>query len=250
MNSTWYKRREESVRTSLKRFLLLYLGEPLHRLLRFVSVLIIRHDDYQNKTDLHGIKIPLLGHCTVKPRLTYTRFIRPASYPNVSLSRWKCACKRRREGDNCTLLMAPCGSSPVTHVSCSILPCKKQSPWGGGWGLTVLQKQYLQRRKFLDSYAGLSGPSGSLHLRHLLLFRSLVLVRRQNVAPCKGSHDPGLWKSRVQLKESRIPLRVELRIQKDFNLVPVIRNPRFGIQNPRLFWIPSHGAKNGPINRG
>ena len=87
MNSTWYKRREESVRTSLKRFLLLYLGEPLHRLLRFVSVLIIRHDDYQNKTDLHGIKIPLLGHCTVKPRLTYTRFIRPASYPNVSLSR-------------------------------------------------------------------------------------------------------------------------------------------------------------------
>ena len=86
MNSTWYKRREESVRTSLKRFLLLYLGEPLHRLLRFVSVLIIRHDDYQNKTDLHGIKIPLMGHCTVKPRLTYTRFIRPASYPDVSLS--------------------------------------------------------------------------------------------------------------------------------------------------------------------
>ena len=75
-------------------------------------------------------------------------------------------------------------------------------------------------------------------------------MRRQNVAPCKGSHDPGLWKSRVQLKESRIPLRVELRIQKDFNLVPVIRNPRFGIQNPRLSWIPSHGAKNGPINRG
>ena len=49
---------------------------------------------------------------------------------------------------------------------------------------------------------------------------------------------------------SSIPLRVELRIQKDFNLVPVIRNSRFGIQNPRLSWIPSHGAKNGPINRG
>ena len=76
MNSTWYKRREESVRTSLKRFLLLYLGEPLHRLLRFVSALIIRHYDYQKKTDLDGIKIPLLGHCTVKPRLTYTRLIR------------------------------------------------------------------------------------------------------------------------------------------------------------------------------
>ena len=80
MNSTWYKRREESVRTSLKRFLLLYLGEPLHRLLRFVSALIIRHYDYQKKTDLDGIKIPLLGHCTVKPRLTYTRLIRTVCF--------------------------------------------------------------------------------------------------------------------------------------------------------------------------
>ena len=80
MNSTWYKRREESVRTSLKRFLLLYLGEPLHRLLRFVSALIIRHYDYQKKTDLDGIKIPLLGYCTVKSRLTYTRLIRTVCF--------------------------------------------------------------------------------------------------------------------------------------------------------------------------
>ena len=34
MNNTWYKTRGESVRASLKRFLLVYLGEPLHRLIR------------------------------------------------------------------------------------------------------------------------------------------------------------------------------------------------------------------------
>ena len=32
------------------------------------------------KTDLDGIKIPLLGHCTVKPRLTYTRLIRTVCF--------------------------------------------------------------------------------------------------------------------------------------------------------------------------
>ena len=156
MNSTWYKRRRESVRTSLKRFLLLYLGEPLHRLLRFVSALMFRHDDYQNKTDLDRIKIPLLGHSTVKARLTYTRLIRTVCFVpgdifsnfnpldttcllprRLSLSRWKCARKRRREGDNFTLPMVPCGSSPVTHVSHSILPCEKRSAWVGSWGFTV-----------------------------------------------------------------------------------------------------------------
>ena len=38
MNDTWYKTRGESVRTSLKRFLLVYLGEPLNRLLRYVQL--------------------------------------------------------------------------------------------------------------------------------------------------------------------------------------------------------------------
>ncbi|KAJ7353997.1 hypothetical protein OS493_030847 [Desmophyllum pertusum] len=33
MNTTWYKTRGESVHTSLKRFLLVYLGEPLTRLI-------------------------------------------------------------------------------------------------------------------------------------------------------------------------------------------------------------------------
>ena len=32
------------------------------------------------KPDLDEIKIPLLGHCTVKPRLTYTRLIRTVCF--------------------------------------------------------------------------------------------------------------------------------------------------------------------------
>ncbi|CAH3027332.1 unnamed protein product, partial [Porites evermanni] len=64
----------------------------------------------------------------------------PASYPDVSL---RCARKGRREGDHgrdkttqdlagaspavCTLPMVPCGSSPVTRVSRSPLPCEKRS---------------------------------------------------------------------------------------------------------------------------
>ena len=65
-----------------------------------------------------------------------------ASYPDVSLSRWKCARKWRREGDNgrdgpspavCTLPLVPSGSSPVTRVSRSPLRCEKRSALGGGW---------------------------------------------------------------------------------------------------------------------
>jgi len=38
MNTTWYKKRGESVEASLRRFLLVYLGEPLTRLIRYVDV--------------------------------------------------------------------------------------------------------------------------------------------------------------------------------------------------------------------
>ena len=38
MNDTWYKTRGEGVHESLKRFLLVYLGEPLNRLIRCVEV--------------------------------------------------------------------------------------------------------------------------------------------------------------------------------------------------------------------
>ena len=59
----------------------------------------------------------------------------------TSLFRWKLARKGRRERDNgrggakppvCTLSMVPYGSSLVTRVSRSPLPCEKRSAWGGG----------------------------------------------------------------------------------------------------------------------
>ena len=56
--------------------------------------------------------------------------------------------------------------------------------------------------------------------------------------------------SRIQLKEPGIPLTIRIRNQiplldqKIWNLVPGIRNPRRGIQNPRLHGrIPLHEAK-------
>ena len=42
-------------------------------------------------------------------------------------------------------------------------------------------------------------------------------------------------------------------MDKDWDPVPGIRNPRRGIQNQRLSWIcihPTHGVKNGIINIG
>ena len=51
--------------------------------------------------------------------------VKPLPRTQTSLSRWKCACKRRRDGDNrrdvaspavCTLPMVPCGLSPVLEV--------------------------------------------------------------------------------------------------------------------------------------
>ena len=46
--------------------------------------------------------------------------------------------------------------------------------------------------------------------------------------------------SGIQLKESGIPLRLDQNPSftvKDWNTAPGIRNPRCGIQNPRLSWI-------------
>ena len=52
--------------------------------------------------------------------------------------------------------------------------------------------------------------------------------------------------SEVQLKESGIPLTIEIQnptfTDKDWNRVPGIRNPLRGIQSPKLSWIPLHGA--------
>ena len=61
--------------------------------------------------------------------------------------------------------------------------------------------------------------------------------------------NPKSWalESRIQLRESGIPLTIGIQkpssTEKDSNPVPGIRNPRRGIQKPRLSWIPLHGAK-------
>ena len=51
-----------------------------------------------------------------------------------------------------------------------------------------------------------------------------------------------------QLKESRIPVTIGIRdpsfTDKDWNPAPGIRNPRRGILNPRLSWIPLHEVKH------
>ena len=67
----------------------------------------------------HETPLTKCGYCLVSRRL--------------SLSRWKCARKGRREGAVCTLPMVPCGASPVSRVSHSPLRREKWSAWGGGW---------------------------------------------------------------------------------------------------------------------
>ena len=51
---------------------------------------------------------------------------------------------------------------------------------------------------------------------------------------------------KILLMESGIPLTIVIQnpssTEKYWNPVPRIRNPQCGIQNPRLSWIPLHGA--------
>ena len=65
-----------------------------------------------------------------------------ASYPDVSLSmnmyaQRKAGRRQRASLAVCTLPMVPCGSSPVTRVSCSPLRWEKRSAWGGGCNVCV-----------------------------------------------------------------------------------------------------------------
>ena len=53
-------------------------------------------------------------------------------------------------------------------------------------------------------------------------------------------------KSGIQYLEPGILIKFESRIQvplTDWNPVHGIRDPLRGIQNPRLYWIPLHGAE-------
>ena len=53
----------------------------------------------------------------------------------------------------------------------------------------------------------------------------------------------------IQLKISGIPLTIGIQIpistDKYWNPVPGIRNPRRGVQNPRLSWSFLHGKNHG-----
>ena len=61
-----------------------------------------------------------------------------------------------------------------------------------------------------------------------------------------GIRNPVLWNPELQLKEFGIPVTIGIQnpssTDKYWNPVPGVRNPRCGIQNLRLSWIPLHGA--------
>ena len=58
---------------------------------------------------------------------------------------------------------------------------------------------------------------------------------------CLWNPESWAFESGIQLKESGIPLTIGIQnlssTDKDWNPVPGIRNPRSGIQNPKLSWI-------------
>ena len=64
--------------------------------------------------------------------------------------------------------------------------------------------------------------------------------------------NPESWalESRIQFKELGILTRNRIQnppsTEKDWNQVPGIRNPRHGIQNPTLSWIPLYGRSISP----
>ena len=59
-----------------------------------------------------------------------------------------------------------------------------------------------------------------------------------------GIRTPGFWnpESHYQLESG---IQKPSSTDKYWNPVIVIRNPQRGVQNPRLSWIPSHGAIRG-----
>ena len=94
---------------------------------------------------------------------------------------------------------------------------------------------------------------------YLLMFLGSIVVNERVAAQCKGIgipesrkimlEYPKSWalESVIQLNEYEIPLTIGIQIpsstDRDWNPVPGIRNPRYGIQNPRLSWIPLHGVR-------
>ena len=70
-----------------------------------------------------------------------------------------------------------------------------------------------------------------------------VTKRKRSLRRLVRNPESWVLESRIQLKESRIPLTIGIQspisTDKDWNPVHGIRNPLRGAQNPRLSWIPS-----------
>ena len=87
----------------------------------------------------------------------------------------------------------------------------------------------------------------------IVLFRGISPLVRESGFPnpgkfCLWNREFWALESGIQLKEFRIPLRIGIQnpssTDEDWNQLSGIRNPRRGIQNPRLSWIPLiHGAR-------
>ena len=94
---------------------------------------------------------------------------------------------------------------------------------------------------------------------YLLMFLGPIVVNKRVVAQCKGIGIPESGKIMleypkswalefgIQLSASEIPLTIGIQnpssIDRDWNPVPGIRNPRCLVQNSRLSWIPLHGVR-------
>jgi len=94
---------------------------------------------------------------------------------------------------------------------------------------------------------------------YLLMFLGSIVVNKRDAAQCKGIGIPESGKimlenseswaleSGIQLNESEIPRTIGIQIPSStdryWNPVPGIRNPRCGIENSRLSWIPLHGVR-------
>ena len=94
---------------------------------------------------------------------------------------------------------------------------------------------------------------------YLLMFLGSLVINKRVTTQCKGIgipesgkimlENPQSWalESGIQLNESEIPRTIGIQIpsstDRDWSPVPGIRNPRCGIQNPRLSWIPLHGVR-------
>ena len=119
-------------------------------------------------------------------------------------------------------------------------------------GIRLLEFVFLQNVLLCNnSFLGLQIASKVWVPLWPLLLTSLHV--RESRFPIQGnfcSWNPEYWalQSGTHLKDSGIPLKIGIQNPsssgKDWNSVSWIWNPRHGIQNPRLSWIPLHDEPN------